>query len=83
MLVWRSWVEGPHFLRADAGLPAPFVVRVLADGQPVVNGAVQWAASTPGALVPPPLSLTDANGLAQAIATVGLIPQSYNFVATY
>lgn len=64
-------------------LPAPFVVRVLANGQPVVNGAVQWASTSPGGLVVPPLSLTDANGFARTIASVGLTPQTYNYTATY
>ncbi len=71
--------------RALPGTPLanPFAVRVLSDNQPLAGVPVSWAATTVGGVVLPPISLTDANGVAQAVGTLGLIPQPYTFTAAY
>jgi hypothetical protein len=53
-------------------LPAPLVVAVRdAQGHPVAGTEVSWSVVSGGAIVDPLIGVTDANGLAETVATLG------------
>ena len=55
-----------------ATLPAPFVVRVTdAAGRPVAGHTVTWAVTAGRGAVDSAVTLTDANGLARTVLTLG------------